>query len=479
MDLELDSNSKSIFKQEIVSKNPYSLFPLIILFGLSLLIINIIYYLGFQKSVFSSVHTKKGALYTSDSLTEELPNALPYPSVDTQFDHKFKKQDNADELHTDLSACKIINSVVKRGDTASSILNDHLKIKDVLAISRQSRSVYPLTSIRTGHPYKIFVLDDQFFGFEYEINKDEKLVVRKASEGFSIAKAKVVYDIETQVISSKIDNNLFGAVRKAGESSELAIKIADIFAWDIDFIRDIRPGDRFSALVEKRFRKGEPAGYEKILAVFFTNKGETHKAFLHKDSDGRQLYYDEKGRSLRKAFLKAPLAFSRIASGYTRRRFHPILKIYRPHSGIDYAAQKGTPIKTVGDGVVTKVNFAKAAGRYVKIRHTNGYVTVYNHMSKYAKGLKKGKKVYQGDVIGYVGSTGYATGPHLCFRMKKHGRYINPLKVKSPCVKPVDSKDIDSFLASASFLTKTMQMQENTEALMVAKLNIKKMKGKK
>ncbi len=479
MDLELDSNSKSILKQEIVSINRHSLFPLIILFGLILLIINIIYYIGSQKSVFSSVHAKKGVLYTSDSVTEELPNALSYESGDIQSDYKITKQDNAAELHTNLSACKIINSVVKSGDTASSILNDHLKIREILELSRQSRSVYPFKNIRAGHLYKILVLDDQFYGFEYEINKDEKLIVRKASEGFSIAKAKVVYDIKTQVISSEIDNNLFGAVRKAGESSELAIKIADIFAWDIDFIRDIRPGDSFSALVEKRFRKGEPAGYEKILAVFFTNKGETHKAFWHKDADGRKSYYDEKGRSLRKAFLKAPLDFSRIASGYTRRRFHPILKIYRPHSGIDYAAQKGTPIKAVGDGVVTKVDYVKSAGRYVKIRHTNGYVTVYNHMSKYAKGLKKGKQVYQGDVIGYVGSTGYATGPHLCFRMKKHGRYINPLKVRSPCVKPVDPKDIDSFLASASSLTEKMQRKENTEALMVAKLNVEKIKGKK
>ncbi len=474
MDLALDSNSENILKQEIVLKNRQSLFPLVILFGLSLFIINILYYIGSQNSFFSFIHTKPGASHTSDSLTEELPNALPYESGDVQSDDKITTQDNADELHKDLPTFKTINSFIKRGDTASSILNDHLKIKEILEISRQSKSVYPLKNIRAGHPYKILVLDDQFYGFDYEINKDEKLVVRKASEGFSIAKAKVVYDIKTQVISSGIDNSLFGAVRKAGESTDLAIKIASIFAWDIDFIRDIRPGDSFSALVEKRFLKGEPAGYEKILAVFFTNKGETHKAFLYKDSDGRQSYYDEKGRSLRKAFLKAPLDLSRITSGYSRRRFHPILKIYRPHSGIDYGARKGTPIKTVGDGVVTKVGFAKSAGRYVKIRHTNGYETGYNHMSKYAKGLKKGKQVYQGDVIGYVGSTGYATGPHLDFRMKKNGRYVNPLKVKSPCVRPVDSKEIDSFLASASSLTKKLQKKENTAVLILAKFNVEK-----
>jgi murein DD-endopeptidase MepM/ murein hydrolase activator NlpD len=202
-------------------------------------------------------------------------------------------------------------------------------------------------------------------------------------------------------------------------------------------------------LVEKRYRDGRFWGYGKIQAAFFTNQGTLFKAFLYQDSNGEYGYYDEQGKSLQKSFLKAPLAFSHISSKFTRKRLHPILKEYRPHPGVDYAAPEGTPIKTVGDGTITHIGYNKGMGNYINVRHPNGYITEYNHMCKFAKGMKRQKQVSQGDVIGYVGMTGYATGPHLDFRMKKNGRLVDPLKHKSPPAKPVASDEMNIFKARA------------------------------
>jgi len=342
---------------------------------------------------------------------------------------------------------QVVKGVVKQGDTASSLLNKYLPLKTIYKISRRSSDIFSLTHIRKGQPYKIILQENTLVGFEYEIDREVRLVVQKEKDIFSINRAPIEYDVALEVVSSTITSSLFEAVRKSGEKSDLAWKLSDIFAWDIDFIRDIQPGDQFKVLVEKRYRDGKLSGYGNIQAAFFTNNGTLFKAFLHKNSKGVSGYYDEKGKSLQKAFLKAPLTFSRITSKFTKRRFHPIFKEYRPHPGVDYAAPKGTPIKTVGDGVIAEIGYNKGMGNYINIRHFNGYTTGYNHMRKFAKGMKKNKSVLQGDVIGYVGMTGYATGPHLDFRMKKNGKLLDPLKHKSPSAKPVKSVEMEQFLA--------------------------------
>jgi murein DD-endopeptidase MepM/ murein hydrolase activator NlpD len=247
------------------------------------------------------------------------------------------------------------------------------------------------------------------------------------------------------VVRASILSSLFSAVNDVGEGPELAFSLADIFAWDIDFIRDIREGDSFKVLVEKRFREGAFSGYGPILAAEFDNNDEIYKAYRFEAKDGRADYYDEEGKSVRKAFLKAPLKFSRISSGFTNRRFHPILKRYKPHRAIDYAAPTGTPIHSVGSGVVTRKGYTKYNGRYVRIRHNSIYQTHYNHMSRFAKGIKVGARVDQGQTIGYVGATGLATGPHLDFRMYKNGVAVNPLKVKTPSAAPVPKALLTEF----------------------------------
>ncbi len=469
MDQPLDSSEKRTSEQEKINENLLNVVSMISLLGSSIFIIFISCYIGIRCGLLLPGYAEASALNTQVSLTEEIPHTFEI-LMDTVPSDSVSTQDDMAQSYGKPSEIQIIKGIVSRGDTASTLLNEHLSLKRIYELSKLCKKVHPLTRIRAGHPYQVSVQDGEFYGFDYEINKDRKLVVRKDAGSFLITEESVVYDIKTEVVTADIAYSLFDAVRKTGESSELAVKISDIFAWDIDFIRDIRPGDGFRALVEKRFRNGKHVGYENILAVFFSNQGQAHKAFIYKDTNGRPAYYDENGKSLRKAFLKAPLDFKRISSGYSRRRFHPILKRYRPHRGIDYAAPKGTPIKTVGDGVVIKTAYTKSAGRYVKIRHTNGYETVYNHMTKYAKGVKRGRQVYQGDVIGFVGSTGYATGPHLDFRMKKHGRYINPLKVKSPSVKPVDSEEMERFLVCTQDLTLQLMHSGKHEEVVVAKL---------
>ncbi|MCD4720540.1 MAG: peptidoglycan DD-metalloendopeptidase family protein [Desulfobacula sp.] len=351
---------------------------------------------------------------------------------------------------------QVVKGIVKRGDTASSLLKKYLSLKTIYEISRLSSNIFSLTHIRRGQPYKIILQENTLVRFEYEIDKEDRLVVQKENGIFSINQAPIEYDVELEVVSSTIIYSLFEAVRKAGEKTELAWKLSDIFAWDIDFLRDIQAGDQFKVLVEKRYRDGKLSGYGNIQAAFFSNSGTLFKAFLHKNSNGVSGYYDEKGKSLQKAFLKAPLTFSRISSKFTKRRLHPIFKVYKPHSGVDYAAPKGTPIKTVGDGIIMQIGYNKGMGNYINIRHYNGYSTGYNHMCKFAKSMKKNKRVRQGDIIGYVGMTGYATGPHLDFRMKKNGKLLDPLKHKSPSAKPIKPGEMERFLARTLELSARM-----------------------
>jgi murein DD-endopeptidase MepM/ murein hydrolase activator NlpD len=333
--------------------------------------------------------------------------------------------------------CEVIKATVKSGQTATALLGDWLSPLDIHNLSALCDKAFPLSRMRVGRPYAITTQDEALRRFEYEIDNEEKLVIERADDGFDVRVEDIPYDVKTCVVDGTIESSLYGAVQTAGEHPALAVRLADIFAWDVDFIRDIREGDSFRAIVEKRYREGTFTGYGRIEAAEFVNRGDRFRGYLFADKNGVEHYYDETGKSLRKAFLKAPLSFTRISSGYSMSRLHPILKIRRPHQGIDYAAPRGTPIKAIGDGVIIKRARGKGAGNYIKIRHNSVYESVYMHMSRYAKGTHRGSRVKQGQVIGYVGATGYATGPHLDFRIKKNGAYVNPRHVKSPPANPV------------------------------------------
>ncbi|MCF8040237.1 MAG: peptidoglycan DD-metalloendopeptidase family protein [Desulfohalobiaceae bacterium] len=342
---------------------------------------------------------------------------------------------------------RVEEKTVEAGQTVTDLLADHLSVSDIYYLGKQCNEVFSLKKIRSGNSYRLFFKEDTFSGFEYDIDASDKLCVEIEQGGFAVSKKNIEYEVTRHLVQGSIETSLFEAVGDSGEQDQLAIELADIFAWDIDFIRDIRKGDSFRLIVEKRYRKGEWAGYGDILAARFVNQGRTYQAFLFALDNGGKEYFNAKGQSVRKSFLKAPLHFSRISSGYTMRRMHPILKRVRSHQGIDYAAPRGTPVKSVGDGTVITRAYHKGNGNYLKVRHPNSYVTMYNHLSGFAKGIRRGKRVVQGEVIGYVGSTGLSTGPHLDYRVKKHGRYVNPLKVESTPCEPVPKGEQDRFFS--------------------------------
>lgn len=246
-------------------------------------------------------------------------------------------------------------------------------------------------------------------------------------------------------VSGTINSSLWNTMKEVGSDPLLAIKLSDVYAWQIDFF-DVKEGDSFSAIYNEAYIDDTTAlNISSIEAAAFTHQGKTYKAIPFMQ-DSIQEYYDEEGKSLRKAFLKAPLDFFRITSKYTNARFHPILKRYRAHHGIDYAAPTGTPVKSIGAGVVIAKGFQGGGGNFIKIRHNSAYSTTYMHLSKFARGIRIGSTVQQGEVIAYVGSTGLSTGPHLDFRVYKNGQPINPLHVEAPPSKPVNPELKDSFL---------------------------------
>lgn len=337
------------------------------------------------------------------------------------------------------------DAVIESGETISSLLGDYFTPQEIHDLGKQSKKVFPLTRICAGQPYQICTVDGQFDSFIYEIDTEEQLVIRRQGQTIEVERRPIEYEIKPELVRGQVETSLFEAVSAAGERSELATALADIFAWDIDFLRDLRRGDRFSALVEKRYRDGKPAGYARVLAAEFRNNGELYRAFYYQDGDRPASYYDEEGRGVRKAFLKAPLSFTRISSGFTLKRFHPITKTWKAHPAIDYAASPGTPIKTVGDGTITRIGYNKWNGNFIEVRHNGGYKTIYLHMSRFAGGMKKGKRLAQGQVIGYVGSTGLSTGPHLCFRMYRNGSPVNPYHVKAPASRPISKALFSEF----------------------------------
>lgn len=356
----------------------------------------------------------------------------------------------------------VMRGIIGRGDTVGAILQAWLPPQEISDLDKAAQKVFSLRRIKQGQAYSVHSDSDKnFICFEYEIDNDSRLLVSRDESGFKAEKLDIEYEIQLHRVESEIKSSMFQAMADAGESAALAVQLSNVFAWEINFIRDIRAGDRFSLLVEKRYRDGEFRDYGKLLAASFVNREDKYEAFLFRDDDGNSQYFTREGQSLRRAFLKAPLSSTRISSGYTNRRLHPVTMDWKAHPAIDYAAPTGTPIKSVGKGTVNFVGYNQAAGNYIKVQHLNNYETMYLHLSAFSKGLKKGSKVAQGQVIGFVGKTGYATGPHLDFRMKKSGAYINPLTALSPRETPVSKKEMESFMAQVNIFMAFLEDRRN------------------
>jgi murein DD-endopeptidase MepM/ murein hydrolase activator NlpD len=282
---------------------------------------------------------------------------------------------------------------------------------------------------------------------EYQIDAEQLLRIAPSQGTLRAEVASIPVTTETAGVFGRVEDSLFNAVMETGEAPELALRLADIFGWDLDFYTDTRPGDTFRLAVEKKkYLNGQLASYGRILAAEYVNGARTYQAVLFHDGNGKAAYYTPEGKSLQKAFLRSPLKFSApITSRFSRSRFHPILKRYRPHLGVDYGAPTGTPVQAIAEGRVISAGYRGEAGKTVQIRHTNGYETYYCHLSRIF--VRDGQHVAQGERIGLVGATGLATGPHLDFRLRRHGTFVNFATLTLPPAQPVAKPDWAEFIA--------------------------------
>ncbi len=311
-----------------------------------------------------------------------------------------------------------------------------------------------LTNLRSGDELKIWVnKHDELQKILYPKSQTLSYELIKTEDGYHIHEKREPVEIRTETASGTIKGSFYIAAKKAGLSARSIMNLSDMFAWDVDFSRELQKGDTFKVIYETKYLKGKYIGDGNILAAQITsnNQKQTHNAFIVREGNKVIGYYDENGKNLKKAFLRSPVDYVRITSKYNPKRFHPVLKRTRPHRGVDYGGPRGTPIRTTGDGKIIFRGWGNGYGRYIKIKHAGKYTTLYAHLSKFGK-FKKGSYVKQGDVIGYMGKTGRVTGVHLHYEFLVNNKHVDPLKVKFPDAEPLDKKYQAEFKKSASFL---------------------------
>lgn len=359
----------------------------------------------------------------------------------------------------------VSSGTVAYGDSLFSILvEEDIPSEESQKVIQTLSTVLNPRECQPGDSYKILKsLNNQFLEFEYEpspfakgLGEDNYLniyqVKKDTLSNYVASKEKL--DLEKNLVGLKgqVKSSLYEAIIGQGGTAELAMKFADIFAWQIDFLTETRQGDTYELVWEKYENRNKKRGNHLIsfdgnilVARYQGKESSVHTAILYTNEKDKSDYYNLRGESLRKEFLRAPLNYRRISSYFSYRRFHPILRYLRPHLAIDYAAPKGTPIVSIGEGIVTFCGWENGYGKLVIVRHNNVYSSYYGHLYRYAKGIRAGAKVKQGQVIGYVGDTGLATGPHLDFRLKKYGQFVNFLKVKLPSVKSIEKGKVAHF----------------------------------
>ena len=336
---------------------------------------------------------------------------------------------------------------IKKNQYLSEIMKtQNVDYGTIVHIERNHKDVFDIRKIKPGHKHTFLLSRDSLatpLFWIYEIDKIN-FVVFSLTDSLTAWRDEETVDIKTEQIEGVINTSLWNAIKDANGDANLTMELSDIYSWTVDFF-GIQPGDTFKVVYENRYIHDECIGMGKILACYLNNAGSKHYAYYF-EQNGNGQYFDENGANLRKAFLKAPLNYRRISSTFSNARRHPVTKVVRPHHGVDYAAPTGTPVVTVGDGTVIEKGWdKKGGGNYLKIRHNSTYTTTYMHLNGFAKGIQKGSKVKQGDLIGYVGSTGMSTGPHLDFRLNKNGAYINPLTFNPPSAEPVSEDNKVAF----------------------------------
>ncbi len=348
---------------------------------------------------------------------------------------------------------------VKRNETFSDMLSPFgVSGKTVHDLAAMAKPMMDIRKIRAGNTYRVYDAPETEATADFLVYQRNPIdyIVFDLQDSLNVFTGKRPVVKQERHTRGEITSSLYVTLTEQDVNPMLAIELSEVFAWQVDFYR-IMKGDHFSVVYEEEFVGDKSIGVGGVRAAKFHHNGEDYYAFPY-EVDGRIEYYDQNGNSLRRPFLRAPLRYSRISSRFSLRRFHPVQKRYKAHLGTDYAAPTGTPVQTTADGVVTEAGYSKYNGRYVKVRHNSTYTTQYLHFSKIAKGIKAGVKVKQGDVIGYVGSTGLATGPHLCYRFWKNGKQVDALREKLPTtVEPIKEELRAAFEARVAVLRPALE----------------------
>lgn len=348
----------------------------------------------------------------------------------------------------DTSKYEVLHGEVGSGQTLSHLLDGYTSQADINRIYKESKPIYNFGKMKVGDEWTIFAQSDStglhLRHFVYEYSNRDMLFVSIEGDSLAIHSEQKEETLVRRKVSASIESSLWNCLVAQNIPGELAIKMEDIYGWSVDFFA-LHQGDTFTVVFDERYIDGKSVGVGTVWGSRFTHAGKDYYAIPF-EQGGKLSYWDEKGASMRKQFLKAPLKFTRISSKFNPNRLHPIYKVRRPHLGVDYAAPTGTPVYAIADGTVTaKYWDKKGGGNVLKLKHTNGYTSSYLHLSKYAKGINVGTRVSQGQTICYVGNTGASTGPHLDFRVYKNGKAIDPLKIPSNPVEPIKKANEAAF----------------------------------
>ena len=353
---------------------------------------------------------------------------------------------------------------VQWGDTMGVLLS-RMGVNDpaALAFIKSNSTASELLRLMTGQTFHATITEDgKLLELSSNVSIDEKavrkIVVQREQYGFSAVDSSKELERHVEMRSGVIRSSLFGAADKARIPSSIVNSMIQMFITNIDFRRNVRRGDFFKIVYETYWQNGNFVRSGRILGAMFVNQGKVYEAAWYETPGQDGGYYEFDGKMLKKAFLRTPVAFTRISSRFTHRRLHPVLKIYRAHKGIDYAAPYGTPIHAAADGYIKTIGYRGGYGKLIILQHWKPYSTAYGHMSRYARGMRRGKKVKQGDVIGYVGATGYATGPHLHYEFRINNKQVNPLNVKMPTAKPLKSRHMRQFRLVTSEMQRRFAM---------------------
>jgi murein DD-endopeptidase MepM/ murein hydrolase activator NlpD len=356
------------------------------------------------------------------------------------------------------------NERVQRGDTVVDLLR-RLNVEDAAASNylRQDRSVASFRQLGVNKEVQAeTAIDGSLLALRYLDNSGNQIIVSRNGDGFKTDIKPAQAEQRTFVRTGVIQTSLFAASDEAGLPDAAANQLSEIFGGDIDFHRDLRKGDKFSVIYEMTYINGEAARTGRILAAEFVNNTRVYRAVYFKTSEHSGDYFSPEGKSMQKAFLRSPIEFSRVSSGFSRSRFHPVLNKWRAHKGVDYAAPIGTNVRATADGVVTFVGKQGGYGNVVMLSHQGRYQTVYGHLSRFASGLRNGQRVSQGQAIGHVGKTGLASGPHLHYEFKINGVQLDPLKVALPDGKPINETQKQAFLNASEEMHIRLSLLHNT-----------------